>query len=307
MRAQRDAFIDAIYWHAKKDRDIVFLSADFGAPSLDRFREDLPSQFVHMGISEQNMIDTAIGLSLRGKKVIAYAMAPFISMRAAEQHKLAAMMSSKICVVVAGVGLGYANAGPTHYATEDFALLNAIIGGRVSTVSDSLTAEIVAKEFLETPAFTFVRLDREPGPDLRGDAYDASLGGRFLRRTGNTKLLAVSQGYASVKAHQWIANYGLEIDHFDLVVSKPLSAVFLEVMCSYRAVIVVDEQVPSSSLGTLIAGAFAHHDASPPACRALSLTDEYMYENIGRAAISEKYGLNLSEFVKSIDLLKGRL
>lgn len=304
MRAQRDAFIDAVYRHAKQNRDVVFLSADFGAPSLDRFREDLPAQFIHMGISEQNMIDTAIGLSLRGKKVFAYAMAPFISMRAAEQHKLAAMMSSKICVVVAGVGLGYANAGPTHYATEDFALLNSIIDARVCTVSDSLTAEAVAKEFLETPAFTFVRLDRESGPDLQG-SYDSSLGGRFLRQEVDTEILVVSQGYASVKVKEWIANCGQEVDHFDLIVSKPLSADFIKVMSTYRAIILVDEQVPSSSLGTLIAGAFVHQDISPPILRALSLNDAYMYENSGRSSISEKYGLNIDEFVKSIDLLMG--
>lgn len=303
MKAQRDAFIDTVYRYAKKDRDVMFLSADFGAPSLDRFREDLPNQFVHMGISEQNMVDTAIGLSLRGKKVFAYAMAPFISMRAAEQHKLAAMMSSNICVVVAGVGLGYANAGPTHYATEDFAVLNAIIGGRVYTVSDGSMAAAVATEFLETPAFTLVRLDRESGPDLEGGAYDTALGGRFLSRTRDSELLAVSQGYASVKVQQWIVNHGLELDHFDLVISKPLSADFIKVLCTYRAVIVADEQVPSSSLGTLIAGALAHQYSLPPVLRALSLSDSYMYENTGRAAISEKYGLSSTEFVRAVELL----
>ena len=69
----------------------LFLSADFGAPALDNFMAELPDQFFHLGISEQNMIDVAIGLALRGKKVFAYAMAPFVIMRCAEQHKLAAI------------------------------------------------------------------------------------------------------------------------------------------------------------------------------------------------------------------------
>ena len=45
-----------IYLSAKKNKNIFFLSADFGAPALDRFRRDLKNQFIHCGISEQNMV-----------------------------------------------------------------------------------------------------------------------------------------------------------------------------------------------------------------------------------------------------------
>ena len=59
---QRDYFISQIFKFAKKNKNIYFLSADFGAPSLDIFRKELPNQFIHTGISEQNMIDVAIYL-----------------------------------------------------------------------------------------------------------------------------------------------------------------------------------------------------------------------------------------------------
>ena len=54
LKFQRDALITKIFNEAKKDKNILFLSADFGAPSLDKFREELPEQFIHTGISEQN-------------------------------------------------------------------------------------------------------------------------------------------------------------------------------------------------------------------------------------------------------------
>ena len=74
VESQRDEFIKVIYKRAKKDKNICILSADFGAPALDIFIKELPSQFYHLGISEQNMIDVAIGLALKGKKVFCYAM-----------------------------------------------------------------------------------------------------------------------------------------------------------------------------------------------------------------------------------------
>ena len=73
LKFQRDEFINTIYNKAKKNKNIYFLSADFGAPALDQFRENLKKQFIHLGICEQNMVDFANGLALEGKKVYIYA------------------------------------------------------------------------------------------------------------------------------------------------------------------------------------------------------------------------------------------
>ena len=54
---QRDAFISTLFERAKKDKDIYLISVDMGAPSLDRWRSELPEQFFAAGISEQNAIN----------------------------------------------------------------------------------------------------------------------------------------------------------------------------------------------------------------------------------------------------------
>ena len=59
-------------------------------PALDKFRKNLKSQFVHTGISEQNMVNVAAGLALKKKKVFVYAMAPF-TLRC-QQHKCCSSM-----------------------------------------------------------------------------------------------------------------------------------------------------------------------------------------------------------------------
>ena len=64
----RDVFIDEVYKYAKKNKDIYFTTPDMGAPALDKFREKIPKQFIHAGISEQNMISMAAGLSIQKKK-----------------------------------------------------------------------------------------------------------------------------------------------------------------------------------------------------------------------------------------------
>ena len=67
---QRDTFISELFEIAKKDKDVILISVDMGASSLDRWREELPEQFIWTGISEQHSINLAAGLSAAGKKSI---------------------------------------------------------------------------------------------------------------------------------------------------------------------------------------------------------------------------------------------
>ena len=123
---QRDIFINEITKKMTKDKKIYFLSADFGAASLDILREKFPKNFIHCGISEQAMLDIASGLALEKNKVFVYAMAPFLSLRAIEQVKCGPGLIYLLLISV-GIGLGYADAGPTHYANEDFSCFRQLL------------------------------------------------------------------------------------------------------------------------------------------------------------------------------------
>ena len=65
----RDAFFDALYEIAKQDKDVIIITADNGAPSLDKFSQNLKNQFFTVGIAEQQMIGMACGMAVEGKKV----------------------------------------------------------------------------------------------------------------------------------------------------------------------------------------------------------------------------------------------
>ena len=123
----RDAVIDRIFEEARIDKNILFISADLGAAALDRYRKELPDQFIHAGISEQNMVDLSSGLALSGKKVFLYAMAPFLTARCYEQIKcVIASMNLPITLIAVGVGLGYDHATWNHCTPEDIACMRAV-------------------------------------------------------------------------------------------------------------------------------------------------------------------------------------
>jgi len=160
MISQRDCFFNKLFVKAKEDKRIIVVSADCGAPSLDRWREELPCQFINVGIAEQNMVALAAGLAIAGKRPYCYAIAPFATLRCYEFLRVdVSLMNLPVVVVGVGAGLSYNEAGPTHHATEDIACMRALPNMKIASVSNNDQID----EVLETEGPMYVRLDRSDG------------------------------------------------------------------------------------------------------------------------------------------------
>lgn len=294
MALQRDTFIAEIVRALAHDPSIMFLSADFGAEALDELRERYPAHFLHCGIAEQAMIDVATGLALEGRTVFVYAMAPFLSLRAIEQIKCGpGLMHLPICLLSIGVGLGYADAGPTHYATEDFACLRAVGGSRVYTTADGESAAALARHLLATPEFAYVRLDRHDLPALGPAVTGTTItqGYRVFGQAGAAKVALVSHGRM---AHTCVALATEQPDHFfavDLLRAKPFPADLADALTGASAVVVVDEQTPSGSLPSAVYEGCAARRLFPRIV-PLTLPEPYVFQNGGRLALLDGLGLS---------------
>ena len=149
MKSQRDAFFDALY--ELNDDRVWVISADCGAPALDRWRKT--DRFINVGIAEQNMVNIAIGLALSGKRPYCYAITPFLTGRAFDQIRQACMMNLPITFVGIGAGYSYDDSGPTHHGIDDIGIMRVlpnmeIYQGVVGGISDKPT---------------YIRLDRGGG------------------------------------------------------------------------------------------------------------------------------------------------
>ena len=73
------------------------------------------------------MVTTACGLSSYGFNVFVYAIGPHVVYRAYEQIRNdVCLNNSNVKIVSIGSGLHYADHGPTHHSTEDFAVLRCL-------------------------------------------------------------------------------------------------------------------------------------------------------------------------------------
>ena len=297
---QRDVFIDEIYKRAKNDRDIFIVSADFGAPSLDVFREQLPHQFIHAGISEQHMIDTAAGLALAGKKVYVYAMAPFVTLRCLEQTKCAlALMDLPVTILAVGVGLGYADAGPTHYATEDIACMRAIVGLEILSPCDENSTRVIARKTIQQPGLRVVRMERHAlSPIYVSEDRLGENGYSVLERGGEICVLSYGHVLHRVlKAREKVGKNKFGI--IDLYRVKPISEELIGELGQYRGIVTVEEQCLSGGFGSAILEVMADAALQLPVKR-VGLKERYYFENGGREYLLDRFGLSVSDILQAV-------
>ena len=298
---QRDAFIKEVIKKLNQDKKIYFLSADFGAAALDELRESFPDNFLHCGISEQAMLDIASGLALEGNKVFVYAMAPFLSLRALEQTKCGAgLMDLPICLISVGIGLGYADAGPTHYSTEDFACIRAIVGSSIYTPADVHSTKLIAEEILKATKFSYVRLDRDVLSDIspKTTPNDYKKGFRIIGEIKENKVVLISHGRIF---HRCLEICNKEPNKFicvDIFRSKPFPEDLPKEILSCKGIVVVDEQSPSGNLSACVFEGFSAQNYFPKIV-SQSLPEKYVFENGGREYLLNKFGLSYDDIVRS--------
>jgi transketolase len=298
---QRDAFIEEITKQLDKDKSIFFLSADFGAAALDDLRKRHPKNFLHCGISEQAMLDIASGLALDGNKVFVYAMAPFLSLRAIEQAKCGpGLMNLPVCLISVGIGLGYADAGPTHYSNEDFACFRSIVGSSIFTPSDVETTKLIAKEQLKKPKFSYVRLDRGVLPDITPKISEKEYknGFRVFGKINNKTVVLISHGKMFHKCFEIYKEKPKNYACIDIFRSKPFPKSLTKIISKCKGIITVDEQTPSGNLSSCIFEGLSEQRYFPKIINT-SLPEKYFFENGGRDYLLGKNGLSKNDIIKA--------
>lgn len=299
----RDAFFSALYEIFKRDPETVFISADNGAPTLDQFYQNLPNQYFNVGIAEQQLIGMACGMALEGKKVYAYAIAPFITVRCYEQNKVD-ICAMNLPIVNVGVGAGYAYdiMGPTHHTVEDLTIMRALPNMTVHSPADSYCAEALAEISYRNPGPQYIRFDRAGVPEIYGDGKFNFADGVLLTRPGGP-LALVATGimvHQAIKVADELAKVGVQARVIDLCRIKPVNTERLfEYLKGAERVVTMEEHLLAGGLGGLMAEIFADNDYRLPLLR-IGQNDRYVFDNGGREVIWEKYGLDVRSMTDRI-------
>ncbi len=312
---QRDIFISDLFELAKIDKDIILISVDMGASALDRWREELPDQFIWTGISEQHSINLAAGLSASGKKVYVYFMAAW-SARCFEQIRYSCSIANNpITILANGVALGYTPAGPAHSTNEDIAYMRSLLNIEINCPSNlQMTKELVLKSYHESK-LRYIRLERNY--DNRFDNEElhtpvkkgiANIKLKFkskLINKSSEKIVLVSYGYMLGRCFdvcKKLIENNYDCSLFNIYTLKP-NPIYENTFNEYDKIITVEEQTLSGGMGSIILEGLANYYSKKLVLR-IGLPEYYIFDNGDREFHLNQNGLSINTiYSKVVDFI----
>lgn len=299
--AMRDALLERIWLRMKEDRDVFFVSADFGSPVLDRIRADCPGRFANVGIAEQNLINVSAGLALEGFTVFAYAIAPFITMRCYEQVRVSLSLLSQVRpmnVNLIGVGAGYSYvvSGPTHQCYEDITLMRAMPAMRVMSPADHVSSAALFDRCISTTGPKYLRLDAQVLPVLYpGGAPDADRGFHVHRQGQGTVLVAT--GYmlhTALKVADAMRGRGVELGVIDLFdITHHDQAALRDALAPYRKAVSMEEGFAGRGGVDAMLFDFVHRHRMSLEVDNVGVQGGYRFELGTREELHEQVGIGM--------------
>ena len=305
IKTMRDVLIEAIYKKMALDERVFFLSADFGAPALDKLRKDFGDRFINVGIAEQNLVNIATGLALEDCIVYAYAIAPFLTMRAYEQIRLSLSISAQVKpvnvnLIGVGGGLSYDVAGPTHHCLEDISLMRLLPNMTVFSPSDWKLAENFFDYSYDKKTPKYFRLDGKPISLIYDKVGDLDFEKGFYELVNGDRTCLVSTGYLThraLKAAKETPGVGL----IDVFMLKPLDEKRLfETLKKYANVITLEEAfVNNGGLDCLISKILSDNQSGIKLKR-MGVNDKHVFELGSRNYLHMLNNLDDESIIKTI-------
>ena len=299
----RDAFFDRVYCLAQKDRNIVFLTDDMGAYSLDAFKKNLPDQFINVGVAEQNMISVAAGLALGGKKVFAYGIAPFITMRCYEQIKVdLCCMNLPVTIVSVGAGYTYGSDGPTHHAIHDIAIMRSLPEMTILNPSDAAMTAVCAEISYKNNSPCYVRIERGKLPQIYDNhGNDFSEGLKCLKSGADITIIATGEMvHRAFKVAERLAQYSIDAGVIDFYRIKPVNEnLLIKFLNHSKKVTTIEENSIIGGIGTIVSEVLSDNNKQIPLKR-LAVNDYHCYKYGDREWLNALAGLDEDSIVKKI-------
>ncbi len=304
----RTSFTNTLLELGKQDKDIVAVTTDArGSVTLTPFAEQLPAQFVEVGIAEQNAVGIGAGLASAGKKVFVCGPACFYVARSLEQVKVdVAYSGNPVKIVGVSGGVSYGALGSTHHSLHDIAALRTFPGMEVFLPCDVRQTARLTRELANRPVPGYVRVGRNAVPDVyETDDFPFEIGkANTLLEGSDLAIIATGETvYHALEAGKILRNQGISARVIDMHTLKPADeAAILSAARETGRIITVEEHSIYGGLGAIVAEITTQHHPVP--MRILGIPDENAIHG-KPLEIFAHYGLDAAGIVKTaLEFLK---
>jgi transketolase len=273
----------------------IVLVADLAVSfNLLEFADACTTQFMNVGVAEQNMVGLAAGLALEGKVPWVNSIAPFATLRCCEQIRTDLCYNNLHAIVVSIMGgLSGAPLGATHYATDDLGVLRTLANMTILVPADQWEIEAAMDAVMDAQGPVYLRLGAGTEPHIPVSRSEFRIGRAFTLKEGKDVSL-IATGYMvhkALEAAETLEQKGLSVGVYDHPTVKPLDRESVIASAEGRKLVVsIEEHNIYCGLGSAVAEVLAETGLGVP-LRRMGLPD--VYGSVGeREDLLKKYGLD---------------
>lgn len=266
--ATRFAFGNELIEIAKKRDDFLICSADTKTCGIEHFGEMFPGREITIGIAEQNLMGTAAGLASCGNKVFVVTFAVFATMRACEQVRtFVCYPDLNVTIIGTHTGLQVGEDGATHAAIEDVSIMRAFPNMAIVQPADAIEAREIARFAVDFKKPLYVRLHRNPVPDIYDDSFRFEFNKtRLVADYGNDITFIVSGILLrkAIEAAKVLKDNGINAKILEIATIKPIDSDSI-IKCAQKtgAVITIEDHTILGGLGSAVAEILSENYPTP--------------------------------------------
>ena len=265
----------------EKDPRVVALTADLAkSTKIGDFMARFPDRFFNMGIAEQNLFGVAAGMAKNGLIPFASTFSVFASMRATDQlHTDICYQNLNVKIIGTHSGTSFGQAGSTHHAIEDIAMVRSLANLKVIVPADGYETANAIRAAYAIDGPVYIRINRGFDMTVYKDENYGFEFGKGVQMTEGDDITIIANGscvFQAVQAAKILeSDYKIGARVINLHTIKPIDRdIILKAAVDTRRIITVEDHTVLGGLGTAV-GEVVLESGKACAFRKLGIQDKF--------------------------------
>ncbi len=306
---QRQAYGQALAAYGEANPRVVVLDADVSSSTLTAyFAQRFPERFYNLGVTEASMVDVGVGMALGGKIPFVNTFAALLALRACEQIRTCVSYAHTNVKLIGGYsGVSDYKDGPTHFATNDVAVIRSLPGMVVLAPADNREAAAMVPVIGAWDGPVYARISRAVVPDVYDASYQPEIGrGVVLREGKDVTLVGTGTMVARcLQAAEQLGNLGIDAGVIGMWSIKPLDEnLLLHAARTTGALVTAEDHTVVGGFGSAVAEALAC--SLPVPVEMVGLQDTFAETGPDPDTLMDAVGMAVADVVSAAQKVTGR-